>query len=134
MVCVYNQSGDGTYNQNYNKNELMEEKVGNSIREGYLHYNPCYASVVKNTRTTAPLHFQVRILNMLLFSFIHVMWCPFAFIMCINCQDNRNPSFLFNIWLRSRKLMAHCLSMDEILHISVTHPRLFSIQFCNCIR
>jgi len=53
------QSDDETYNQNYNKNELMEEKVGKNIREGFSHYNPCFISVVKNTRTTAPLHFQV---------------------------------------------------------------------------
>jgi len=53
------QSDDETYNQNYNKNELMEEKVGNNIREGFSNYNPCFVSVVKNTRTTAPLHFQV---------------------------------------------------------------------------
>jgi hypothetical protein len=53
------QSDDKTYNQNYSKNELMEEKVGNNVREGFSHYNPCHVSVVKNTRTTASLHFQV---------------------------------------------------------------------------
>jgi hypothetical protein len=55
-VC---QSDDETYNQNYSKNEVMKENTGNNIREGFSHYNPCYVSVVKNTRTTAPLHFQV---------------------------------------------------------------------------
>jgi hypothetical protein len=55
-VC---QSDDETYNQNYSKNEVMEENMGNNIREGFSQYNPCYVSVVKNTRTTAPLHFQV---------------------------------------------------------------------------
>jgi len=52
------QNDDETNNQNYNKNELMEEKVGNNVK-GFSHYNPCFVSVVKNTRTTAPLHFQV---------------------------------------------------------------------------
>jgi len=47
------QTDDEIYNQNYNKNELMEGKVGNNIREGFSHYNPCFVSVVKNRRTTA---------------------------------------------------------------------------------
>jgi hypothetical protein len=37
----------------------METKVANNIKEEFSQKNPCYVGVIKNTRTTAPSHFQV---------------------------------------------------------------------------
>jgi hypothetical protein len=37
----------------------MEANMANDIKEEFSQKNPCYVSVIRNTRTTAPLHFQV---------------------------------------------------------------------------
>jgi hypothetical protein len=37
----------------------MQAKVDNNMKEEFSQNNPCYVSIIKNTRTTAPLHFQV---------------------------------------------------------------------------
>lgn len=56
---------DETHNQNYSNKELMETNMVNNIKEEFSQNNPCYVSVIRNTRTTAPLHFQdVRLIQL----------------------------------------------------------------------
>lgn len=56
---------DETHNQNYSTKELMETNMVNNIKGEFSQKNPCYVSVIRNTRTTAPLHFQVWIFKIL---------------------------------------------------------------------
>ncbi|KDR16972.1 NADPH-dependent diflavin oxidoreductase 1 [Zootermopsis nevadensis] len=54
-----------TYRQSSSNIELMEAKVGNNREEEFSQNNPCYVSIIKNTRTTAPLHLQdVRLIHL----------------------------------------------------------------------
>ncbi|XP_069679042.1 NADPH-dependent diflavin oxidoreductase 1 [Periplaneta americana] len=55
----------GTKQPSSARRELTEPKVINSVRQEFNQNNPCHVIVLKNTRTTAPLHFQdVRLIQL----------------------------------------------------------------------